>query len=197
MSVSYFIRSATGEIALELYARSHKGFCGCSILLEKVFGAADAPNRTLVWGLLFGARIYILVDKVFSLSQARHMRVFASNMLTFLLAFQAGGLAPVCIPCGMQTMEMPSCHGRGTEDTDSSGLVAKCCCSMRQVTETSGDYAAIHWVGFSRLGTGDAVVSSLSRSRYLNFSERADAHLPRKLSGSPPALFLLKNSYLI
>ena len=125
------------------------------------------------------------------------MRVFASIMLTFLLAYQAGGLAPVCIPCGMQTMEIPSCDAKAAEGADNFGLVAKCCCSMRQAMEASGNSAVIQWVDFSRLGTVDAVVSSLSRSRYLNFSVRADAHLPRKQSGSPPSLFLLKNSYLI
>ena len=125
------------------------------------------------------------------------MRVFASIILTFLLAYQAGGLAPVCIPCGMQTMKIPSCDVKAAEGADNFGLVAKCCCSMRQATEASGNYAVIQGVDFSRLGTVDAVVSSLSRSRYLNFSVRADAHLPRKQSGSLPALFLLKNSYLI
>ena len=125
------------------------------------------------------------------------MRVFFSIMLTFLLTFQAGGLTPACLPCGMQTLEMPSCHAKAAEAADNFGLVAKCCCSMRQATEASGDYAVVQWVDFSRLGTVDAAVSSPSRSRYLNFSVRADAHRLRKQFGSPPALFLLKNSYLI
>ena len=125
------------------------------------------------------------------------MRVFASIMLTFFWPTRRGGLAPVCIPCGMQTMEIPSCDAKAAEGADNFGLVAKCCCSMRQATEASGDYAVVQWLDFSRLGTVDVAVSSPSRSRYLNFSVRADAHLLRKQSGSLPALFLLKNSYLI
>ena len=149
-------------------------------------------------GVAFLVNEYTLHRKaVILLFRTRLMRVFASIMLIFLLAFQAGGLAPDCIPCGMQKMEMPSCHGKAAEGTDGSGLVAKCCCSMRQATETSGDYEAIQRVNFPRIGPVDAAVPILGRSLYLNSSVRADAHLPRKMSGSPPALFLLKNSYLI
>ncbi len=125
------------------------------------------------------------------------MRVFSSIVLSILLASQAGGLAPLCMPCGMQAMAMPSCHAQATEGADNFGLVAKCCCSMRQATDAFGDYAVVQWVDFSRLGIVDAFVPSLSGNRYLKSSARADAHLLGKQSGAPPALFLLNNSYLI
>jgi hypothetical protein len=125
------------------------------------------------------------------------MRLFASILLIFLLAFQAEGGAVTCSPCAVAAMEMPSCHTKAAPVADGAGVAAKCCCAMRQDRETSGEYEAIERVALPRTGPVYVAVPTTAKDLNFNLAVRADSHPPLKRPGSPPALYLLNNSYLI
>ena len=123
------------------------------------------------------------------------MRVFFSTLLIVLLVFQAARFAAPGGPCRMVEMDLYSCSGTAAS-CDGERFAAPCCCAFRPHPEQPDEYEATEVANTHRVMPVTLVPSiekDPGRSTFLPSKPRS---IPAD-TGSSPALYLLKNSYLI
>lgn len=124
------------------------------------------------------------------------MRVLVTICFIFFLVFQAaGGLAASCTPCAAAMMDPYSCPG-GKTGHDGRGLVARCCCALQADAE-SREHETPVLVEPPRTGFVWATVPAFAKGPDIRLSYWPSLYLSVRDPGSPPALYQLKNSYLI